>query len=125
MKFLARLFVLCTLVVIFAAGCSATTPGAPPPTNALAPTNAPVAANPAQPTNAANAPTDAPAATSAPAANADSGGLPPNVAAGEGRVYTFQVLPEQTTVEYAVNEILFNNQQTTRGKTNAVQGEFK
>lgn len=41
------------------------------------------------------------------------------------RVYRFQVDPKQTTAEYAVHEVLLGNNQVTRGKTNAVQGEFQ
>lgn len=42
-----------------------------------------------------------------------------------GEVYTFKVDPTQTTVEYAVDEVLFGNKQVTRGSTNAVEGEFQ
>lgn len=41
-----------------------------------------------------------------------------------GATFTFRVDPSQTTVEYAVDEILFGNQQITRGATNDVAGEF-
>jgi polyisoprenoid-binding protein YceI len=43
----------------------------------------------------------------------------------EGQVYTFRVDPSQTSVEYAVDEVLFGNSQVTRGSTNEVQGEFQ
>lgn len=43
----------------------------------------------------------------------------------ETRVYRFQVDPKQTTVEYAVHEVLLGNSQITRGRTNAVEGEFQ
>lgn len=42
----------------------------------------------------------------------------------EGQVYTFNVDPSQTTVEYAVDEVLFGNTQVTRGSTSDVAGEF-
>lgn len=41
------------------------------------------------------------------------------------QVYKFRVNPAQTTVEYAVHEVLLGNNQVTRGKTNAVEGEFQ
>lgn len=41
------------------------------------------------------------------------------------QVYKFRVNPAQTTVEYAVHEVLLGNNQITRGKTNVVEGEFQ
>ena len=43
----------------------------------------------------------------------------------ETQVFHFRVDPAQTTVEYAVQEVLLNNQQITCGRTNAVEGEFQ
>ena len=43
----------------------------------------------------------------------------------ETQVFHFRVDPAQTTVEYAVQEVLLNNQQVTCGRTNAVEGEFQ
>lgn len=43
----------------------------------------------------------------------------------ETRVYRFRVDPAQTTVEYAVQEVLLGNNQITRGRTNTVEGEFQ
>lgn len=40
------------------------------------------------------------------------------------QVFRFRVDPAQTTVEYAVQEVLLGNNQTTRGRTNAVEGDF-
>jgi polyisoprenoid-binding protein YceI len=40
------------------------------------------------------------------------------------QVYRFRVDPGQTGVEYAVREVLLGNDQVTRGRTNAVEGEF-
>ncbi len=40
-------------------------------------------------------------------------------------VFRFRVDPAQTTVEYAVHEVLLGNDQITRGRTNAVEGEFQ
>jgi polyisoprenoid-binding protein YceI len=41
------------------------------------------------------------------------------------KVFRFRVDPAQTTVEYAVHEVLLGNDQITRGRTNAVEGEFQ
>jgi len=41
------------------------------------------------------------------------------------QVYRFRVDPSQTTAEYAVHEVLLGTDQITRGKTNAVDGEFQ
>lgn len=43
----------------------------------------------------------------------------------ETQVYHFRVDPAQTTVEYAVNEVLLGTDQVTRGRTNSVEGEFQ
>lgn len=40
------------------------------------------------------------------------------------QVFRFRVDPSQTTVEYAVQEVLLGNNQTTVGRTNAVEGDF-
>lgn len=41
------------------------------------------------------------------------------------QIYRFRVDPAQTTAEYAVREVLLGNDQITRGKTSAVDGEFQ
>lgn len=43
----------------------------------------------------------------------------------ETQVFHFRVDPAQTTVEYAVQEVLLGNNQTTIGRTNAVEGDFQ
>ncbi len=119
-------FVLVILSAVWSTAC-ASTPA--PPTAAPVATSAPVPTNETAPTNApapttASAPTAlAPTATQA-VSNNDSA-LPASLGAAEGKVYAFQVLPEQTTVEYAVDEVLFGNKQITRGKTSTVEGDFK
>lgn len=40
------------------------------------------------------------------------------------QVFRFRVDPAQTTVEYAVQEVLLGNNRTTVGRTNAVEGDF-
>jgi polyisoprenoid-binding protein YceI len=43
----------------------------------------------------------------------------------ETQVYRFRVDPAQTNVEYAVQELLRGDSVNTRGRTNAVEGEFQ
>lgn len=127
------------LLLVMALGLfAACAPTAEPTAATVPPTIAPSATSAGQvaPTNVP-APTDAPAPTSAPASQPtaastnppssinNAGGLPQTVVDGEGKFFTFQVVPDQTTVEYAVDEILFGNKRITRGKTNAVEGDFK
>ena len=143
------LFVLVVISVLAVACGGAATPtvapaeSAPVPTAAVAaasvpaaaPTDAPQATEAGQPTDASVAPTgttptDAAPTTAAGAsapttASVSAGTLPASVGAGEGNVYDFEVVPDQTTVEYAVNEVLFGNKQITRGKTSTVEGDFK
>jgi polyisoprenoid-binding protein YceI len=105
-----RLGLLLSALAIFAAACAST------------PTSAPTQAELA--TLAPPQPTTAPAPTDAPASEPGSG-MPATLADAEGKTYAFQVVPAETTVEYAVNEILFGNPQITRGKTSTVEGDFK
>ena len=138
MRMVFRLGIVVLMLALFVAACANATPaptGAPAPTQAPAPTNAPAPTQAAAPTNApaptqAAAPTDAPAPTQAAteptqASSGSSSGLPKTIAEAEGKEYAFQVIPAETTVEYAVDEILFGNKQITRGQTNAVEGDFK
>ena len=119
-------FVLSVIAMVIFVNACASNPTAAPPTNAPAqPTNAPAPTNASAPTQAPAPPTNAPAQpTNAPASNENSS-LPKTLADGEGKAYAFQVVPAETTVEYAVDELLFGKQQITRGKTNAVEGDFK
>lgn len=65
------------------------------------------------------------ATDSGQAQNTDAGTLPQALAnVAEGDMFTFRVDPSQTTVEYAVDEVLFGNTVITRGSTNDVDGEF-
>ncbi len=69
-------------------------------------------------------PTAAPV-TSAPAP-ATRNPLPQSLAEiQETQVYRFRVDPAQTTAEYAVQELLRGDDVETRGRTNAVEGEFQ
>lgn len=43
----------------------------------------------------------------------------------ETEVFLFRVDPTQTSVEYAVQEVLLNRDQVTRGRTSEVEGEFR
>lgn len=71
-------------------------------------------------------PTSAPLPTSTSDSAAVSNPLPHALKdVGDTRIYRFQVDPKQTTVEYAVHELLLGNNQLTRGRTNAVDGEFR
>ncbi len=71
------------------------------------------------------APTATPPPTS-PVANGIKNPLPNSLREiTSTRVYRFRVDPAQTTVEYAVSEVLLGNNQITRGRTNAVEGEFQ
>ncbi len=119
LKQLVRISWLLVLSAFFIVACSATQP-APIQAPALAPAAAPTPA-PGQ------APTNATAATQATAPNsADASGLPQSLKdVPAGTVYTFRVDPSQTTVGYAVNEVLFGNKQITRGQTSTVDGEFQ
>lgn len=98
------------------------------PTTA-APTNAPTPAAPqttASPTLAAPSTAPTQATLTSDADNTAAGPLPQSLKdIPDGQVYTFVVDPSQTTVEYAVNEVLFGNKQITRGSTNSVQGQFQ
>lgn len=64
--------------------------------------------------------------SSTSAQNTDStSSLPESLAdVPNGAEYTFRVDPSQTSVEYAVDEVLFGNSQITRGSTSDVDGEF-
>lgn len=95
-----KIFLVVTLLAL--AACSnAPTPTVPPPTGP-SPTQAPVSQN------AAGNP------------------LPQSLKdIKETQVYRFRVDPARTTAEYAVRELLLGNDQITRGKTNAVDGEFQ
>lgn len=66
------------------------------------------------------------AAPSTGAQNASSESELPQALAdvAEGTVYTFTIDPEQTSVEYAVDEVLFGNSVITRGSTSDVAGKF-
>jgi len=88
---------ICLVVAIFGlAACSATpTPTVPPPTRV-------------------------------PVSQAAANPLPFSLKGiKETQVYRFRVDPAQTTAEYAVRENLLGTDQITRGKTNAVDGEFQ
>lgn len=64
--------------------------------------------------------------TAVPVINTSVNPLPHTLAdVKETQVYRFRVDPARTTVEYAVREVLLGNDQITRGKTNAVEGEFQ
>lgn len=68
-------------------------------------------------------PTATPAPTQVPAPRANP--LPRSLQdITSTQVYRFRVDPAQTTVEYAVSEVLLGNNQITRGRTNSVEGEF-
>jgi polyisoprenoid-binding protein YceI len=76
-----------------------------------------------------SAPTLADSATSTQSSSARNSDaaitLPQSLAdVKEGDTFTFRVDPAQTSVEYAVDEVLFGNKQITRGSTKDVQGEF-
>jgi polyisoprenoid-binding protein YceI len=126
-----RALVIFLAIAVFAVGCA--TPAEPTavPATAVPATAVPAPTNPPAPTIAPTAvpepttpPTAVPEPTTAPQSSND-GGLPETVAAGEGNIYSFQVVPDETTAEYAVDEVLFGNKQITRGRTNAVEGDFK
>lgn len=118
---------------LFVVACGTTQPSSVPTgsvpivagSNANASPSAPVTwQSPAQ------APSATPAASVAqtPVAQtaASAGGLPQSLKdVASGSVYTFQVDPAQTTVGYAVNEVLMGNKQVTRGTTNSVDGQFQ
>src|SRR5262245_35283242 len=82
------------------------------PTTAAAPTSA-VTTNTASDDTTSDAPADAVAAN-------DNDNGKTLATANEG-LYTLRVVPDQTKVEYAVDEVLFGNKQITRGSTNAVE----
>ncbi len=122
---LVRITLLLTIVALFVVARGATQPAA---------MNAPVAIQTTAPT-ATQAPASAPAATQVPApaqapakaqSSTNTSLLPQSLKdVPAGSVYTFQVDPAQTTVGYAVNEVLFGNKQITRGQTSAVDGQFQ
>lgn len=75
-------------------------------------------------TAGASAQNDNEASTKAQNSDATSS-LPQSLAdVPEGVEYTFRVDPSQTTVEYAVDEVLFGNSVITKGSTSDVDGEF-
>ncbi len=118
-----RITLLLTLVALFVVACGAAQPAA---------LNAPVAVQttaPSQASTSAPSATQATAPTQAPANaqnSASASALPQSLKdAAPGTVYTFQVDPSQTTVGYAVNEVLFGNKQITRGQTSTVDGQFQ
>ncbi len=125
---LFRTTILFAVVALFVVACGATPPAAvnaPVAPQATAPAQAPAAG----PTTA-QLPAIAPAATSptqAPTQNSASASVLPQSLkeAAPVTVYTFQVDPAQTTVGYAVNEVLFGNKQITRGQTSTVDGQFQ
>ncbi|HZQ11053.1 MAG TPA: YceI family protein [Anaerolineae bacterium] len=95
-----------------------------PTTQTTAPTAAPTTA--AASTTAPQTAAPIEAASTSDASNPSNGPLPQSLKdIPDGQVYTFVVDPSQTTVEYAVNEVLFGNKQITRGSTNSVQGQFQ
>ena len=111
---------LAMTIALFIVAC-ASEPAASPVTIATSvPTSAPASTQ----SDASNQ--NAPSTSSGQAQNSDSANaLPRTLAeAKEGVTYTFRVDPAQTTVEYAVDEILFGNKQITRGATSDVDGEF-
>lgn len=75
---------------------------------------------------AGNAPLIVPVPTAIPVVNSSVNPLPHTLAdIKETQIFRFRVDPTQTTVEYAVREVLLGNDQITRGKTNSVEGEFQ
>lgn len=67
-----------------------------------------------------------PPATAVPVSPAAIVPLPRTLAdVKETQIYRFRVDPAQTTVEYAVREVLLGNDQITRGRTSSVEGEFQ
>jgi polyisoprenoid-binding protein YceI len=79
---------------------------------------------------AADTPTSAPSPTAPPATLVPPAALAhplprtlKDVTATQ--VYRFRVDPTQTTVEYAVREVLLGTDQITRGRTNNAEGEFQ
>ncbi len=105
--------VLAMTIALFIVAC-ASEPAASPVTIATSvPTSAPASSQNSAPNQNSNA------------QNSDASALPQTLAdAKEGVTYTFRVDPSQTTVEYAVDEVLFGNKQITRGSTSDVDGEF-
>lgn len=80
---------------------------------------------PAASSSVQNATTNSSVETTGAVTSDSATSLPQSLAdAPEGQVYTFQVDPSQTTVEYAVDEVLFGNSVITKGSTSDVDGQF-
>jgi len=133
-KRLMQYGVVLTALLLFVAACSSTqattTNPVDPAPSATAITVATTAATNAPATVATTAPT----ATSSSAQNATV--TVPAATAGNttartlkdvdpSKVYTFQIVPEQTQASYAVHEVLLGQSRTTVGTTNSVQGQFQ
>jgi polyisoprenoid-binding protein YceI len=115
-----RYGLLLTALLFFAVACSSTQATAPAATGAPVLTSAPATTAPttapaAQSVTAAASPTSAPGSTAARTLNdVDS-----------SKVYTFQIVPDQTQASYSVQEVLLGQSLTTTGTTNTVQGQFQ
>jgi polyisoprenoid-binding protein YceI len=127
-----RIGLLLAAMAFFVVACGTTQTASigtgPVPTVAAADTNAtasvPTLQSPTQGPTATPAPSVAQAPTGQTAANA--GGLPQSLKdVASSSVYTFRVDPTQTTIAYAVDEVLLGNKQITRGTTNTVDGQFQ
>lgn len=124
-----RIGLLLAAMALFVVACGATQTASVPtgsvPTVAASNANAsPSAAITVQSPTATPASSVAQAPTGQTAANA--GGLPQSLKdVASGSVYTFRVDSTQTTVAYAVDEVLLGNKQITRGATNTVDGQFQ
>ncbi len=128
-----RIGLLLAAIAFFVVACGTTQPASvlsdSVPTVAAANTNT-SASVPATSQSPTQVPTATPASLVAQApigqTAANAGGLPQSLKdVASGVVYTFQVDPTQTTVAYAVDEVLLGNKQVTRGTTNTVDGQFQ